>query len=131
MSGRASRWPSVDVGDLSRAAAEKELEARLAAAVRPVTLETGGEPLSLDLSALGIAVDVPATARAAHAHGRHDLPFGLSVWLPFGGADPRPVVRVDAGTYESGLEAVRSAVDVAATDATPRPRRRRRDRRPR
>jgi vancomycin resistance protein YoaR len=108
----------VDVGDLSRAAAEKKLQDRLATVVRPVTLETDGEPLSLDLGALGITVDVPATARAAHAHGRHDLPFGLSVWLPFGDADPRPVVRVDVGAYESGLEAVRSAVDVAATDAT-------------
>ena len=57
-----------------------------------------------------------ASARARH--GRHDLPFGLSVYLPLGGGDLEPVVRVDADTYEQGLERVRDKVDVAATDAT-------------
>mgnify|MGYP005836458971 CR=1 FL=1 len=75
------------------------------------------EPLSLTLAALGIAVDVPATARAARAHGRHELPFGLTVWLPFAEGQPRVVVRVDAQACAAGLEAVRAAVDVPARPA--------------
>jgi vancomycin resistance protein YoaR len=108
----------VEVGGLSVPAAEDALEEELVPAVRAVTLRTDDEPLSLTLDGLGISVDVPATARAARAHGRHDLPLGLSVWLPFGGDDPAPVVRVDVDAYESGLEAVRAAVDVPSRDAT-------------
>ena len=108
----------VAVGDLSLTAAEEKLAADLVPGVRAVTLRTGDEPLSLTLGGLGIAVDVPATARAARAHGRHDLALGLSVWLPFGGDDPEPVVDVDIDVYEAGLEAVRAAVDVPAVDAT-------------
>ena len=107
----------VDVGDLSVPEAEDRLTEELVPKVSLVTLRAGEEPLVLTLESLGIAVDVPAAARAAHAHGRHDLPFGLSVWLPFGGDDPAPVVRVDADAYDAGLEAVRAAVDEPARDA--------------
>ena len=115
--GPGAEVAGVAVGDLSVAGAEARLEEELLPAVRPVTLRTEDEPLSLTLDGLGIAVDVPATARGARAHGRHDLPLGLSVWLPFGGGDPEPVVRVDADAYDSGLKAVRAAVDVPAVAA--------------
>ena len=86
-----------------------------------VQLQTGdGEPLTLTLAQLGMSVDVPATARAALARGRHRLPLGLVVWLPGGGGDVAPVVRVNAAAYQQGLEAVRAAVDVPARDAAPR-----------
>jgi vancomycin resistance protein YoaR len=107
----------VAVGDLSVAEAEERLADDLLPAVEAVTVATSDEPLSLTLSALGISVDVPATARAAPAPGRPDQPLGLSVWLPFGGADPEPVVRVDGAAYEEGLEAVRAELDVPARDA--------------
>lgn len=107
----------VQLGDLGVAAAEEKIREELVPAVRPVTLRTGDEPLSLTLDALGMTVDVPATARAAREHGRHDLPLGLSVWLPFGGPAPEVVVRVDAVAYETGLEAVRAVVDVPARSA--------------
>lgn len=108
----------VALGDLTVAEAEDRLSDDLLPKLRPVTLRTDDEPLSLTLEALGMSIDVPATARAAHAHGRRDLPFGLSVWLPFGGAGPEPVVDVDVDAYQKGLEAVRAAVDVPARDAT-------------
>jgi len=108
----------IDVGDLTLPEAENSLTKKLVPQVSQVTLRAGEEPLALTLEALGIAVDVPASARAAHAHGRHDLPLGLSVWLPFGGDDPAPVVRVDADAYDAGLEAVRAVVDEPARDAT-------------
>ncbi len=108
----------VDLGRLTAAAAEDKLGSELLPAVGTVTLATGGEPLSLPLESLGIVVDVPATALVAGAHGRRDLPLGLSVWLPFGGGTaPAPVVRVDGAAFEQGLEAVRAVVDVPARDA--------------
>ena len=107
----------VALGDLSVADAEDRLQSELVPAVSGDTLRTDGEPLVLTLGGFGLSVDVPATARAARDQGRHDLPFGLSMWLPFGGRDPEPVVRVDVDAYETGLEAVRAVVDVAPRDA--------------
>src|SRR5450756_1116981 len=66
----------------------------------------------------GMSVDVAATAQAALARGRHRLALGLQVWLPGGGGDVTPTVRVNAAAYQQGLEAVRAAVDVAARTAS-------------
>ena len=100
------------------AAVRETLARELAPRVSTVRLQTGaGEPLMLTLAQLGMSVDVPATARAALARGHHRLPLGLDVWLPGGGGDVAPVVRVNAVAYQRGLEAVRAAVDVPARDA--------------
>jgi vancomycin resistance protein YoaR len=83
-----------------------------------VRLDVGeDEPLVLSLRQLGISVDAAATARAAYAAGRRDLPFGLSVWLPGGSTEVPPVVRVDADAYAKGLAPVRALVDAPALDA--------------
>jgi vancomycin resistance protein YoaR len=102
----------------SVAAARETLARELVPRVSTVQLQTGAqEPLTLTLAQLGMSVDVPATARAALARGRHRLPFGLDVWLPGSGGEVAPTVRVNAAAYRKGLEAVRAAVDVKARDA--------------
>jgi len=102
----------------SVASARETLARELVPRVSAVQLQTdGGEPLTLTLAQLGMSVDTTATARAALARGRQRLPLGLDVWLPGGGGDVAPTVRVDAAAYQQGLEAVRAAGDVAARDA--------------
>ena len=102
----------------SVASARETLARELVPRVSAVQLQTdGGEPLTLTLEQLGMSVDTTATARAALARGRQRLPLGLDVWLPGGGGDVAPTVRVDAAAYQQGLEAVRAAGDVAARDA--------------
>ena len=108
----------LEVGGQTAASARETLASSLEPRVSAVTLQTGaGEPLTLTLAQLGMKVDVPATAKDALARGRHQLPFGLQVWLPGGGAEVVPTVRVNAAAYEQGLEAVRAAVDAPARDA--------------
>ena len=100
------------------ASARDALERDLVPRVSAVQLQTGAhEPLTLTLAQLGMSVDVTATAQAALARGRHRLPLGLQVWLPGGGGDATPTVRVNAAAYQKGFEAVCAAVDVAARDA--------------
>src|SRR5450830_698652 len=102
----------------SAASARETLARDLVPRVSAVQLQTGAhEPLTLTLAQLGMSVDVTATAQAALARGRHRLALGLQVWLPGGGGDVTPTVRVNAAAYQQGLEAVGAAVDVAARDA--------------
>ena len=108
----------VDLGGKEMGEAERTLEERLAGPVETVTLQTPKGALTLSLAALGIDVDTEATVKRAARQGRHDVVLGLAVYLPLGGADLDPVVRVDGDTYEQGLERARDKVDVAATDAT-------------
>ena len=108
----------LDVGGQTAAGARETLARSLERRVSAVTFQTSaGEPLTLTLAQLGMSVDVTATAEAALARGRRELPLGLQVWLPGGGGDVAPAVRVNAASYEHGLEAVRAAVDVPARDA--------------
>jgi vancomycin resistance protein YoaR len=103
----------------STAAARAKLQHDLVPHVSVVRLQTGQkEPLTLTLAQLGISLDTQATTAAALAGGRHQLPFGLQVWLPGGGGEVSPVVRVESAAYQKGLEAVRSVVDIPARDAT-------------
>ena len=103
----------------SPAAARGALERELAPRTSLVRLQTGKkEPLTLTLAQLGMTIDARATAAAAYASGRHELPLvGLDVWLPGGGGEVAPLLRVDAAAYQKGLEAVRSVVDIPARDA--------------
>src|SRR5450756_1274661 len=89
------------------ASAHETLARDLVPRVSAVQLQTGAhEPLKLTLAQLGMSVDVTATAQAALARGRHRLALGLQVWLPGGGGDVTPTVRVNAAAYQQGLEAV-------------------------
>ncbi|MBE0528248.1 MAG: VanW family protein, partial [Thermoleophilia bacterium] len=108
----------VSLQGFDRSAAAAAVGSVMEERVGVVRLETGdAEPLALSLQQLGISVDADATARKAYASGRHDLPLGLSVWLPGGGGDVAPVVRVDSVAFTNGLESVRAQVDVPARDA--------------
>ena len=106
------------VGGQTAEAAGETLARDLLPRVSTVQLQTGpDEPLTLTLAQLGMSVDTTATAQAALARGRHRMPLGTQVWLPGGGGDVAPTVRVNAAAYQQGLEAVRAAVDVAPRDA--------------
>ncbi len=108
----------VPLGSLDRMGAASAVSDAVDERLGSVRLETGGdEPLTLSLRQLGVTVDGAATADKALAAGRHELPFGLSVWLPGGGGEVAPVVRVDPTAYAKGLEAVRVQTDVEARDA--------------
>ena len=108
----------LELQGLSAASAREALARDLVPRVSALQLQTGaGEPLTLTLAQLGMSVDVTATAQAALARGRQRLPLGLEVWLPGGGGDVAPTVRVNAAAYQQGLEAVRAAVDRPARDA--------------
>ena len=108
----------VPMGGLRDAAAIDAVTTKVTPRVDTVRLDAGGDaPLTLTLDQLGITIDAGATARAAMAAGRRELPLGLSVWLPGGAAQVAPVVRVDATAYREGLEAVRAQADVPAKDA--------------
>ena len=108
----------VSLQGLDRSAAAVAVASSVEERVGAVQLDTGeAEPLALSLQQLGISVDAEATAQKAYAAGRRDLPLGLSVWLPGGGGEVAPVVRVDTAAYRAGLDSVRAQVDVPARDA--------------
>ena len=108
----------VPMGGLDASAAAASVASRVEPRVGTVRLETGGgEPLTLTLDQLGLALDPAATAAAAMDAGRRDLPFGLRVWLPGGTSRVAPVVHIDPTAYKKGIEAVRALTDVPAQDA--------------
>jgi vancomycin resistance protein YoaR len=108
----------IDLGGLSPEAAARTLGTDLWPRISLVQLETGEkEPLTLSLAQLGISLDTTATAAAAAQQGRHELPLGLSVWLPGNGGDVAPILKIDALALEQGLAAARESVDVAPRDA--------------
>ena len=108
----------VPVQGLTRAQVQALLARDLVPRVRTATLTApSGEPFALDLSQLGVGIDLEATAQAAVERGRRQLPVLGGVWLPGGGGDVPVVVRVDAAAFKEGLEAVGAEVDVPARDA--------------
>ena len=108
----------VPLGGLDRMGAASAVSDAVDEQLSSVRLETGKDgPLTLSLQQLGIGVDGKATADKALAAGRHELPLGLTVWLPGGRNAVAPVVHVDPTAYKTGLEAVRAQVDAPARDA--------------
>ena len=108
----------ITVGGLTRAQVQATLARDLVPRVGTVTLTApSGERYVLDLAQLGVRVDLAATAQAAVDRGRRHLPLLGDVWLPGGGGDVAPVVRVDAATLKEGLIAVDEAVGVPPRDA--------------
>lgn len=102
----------------SAAMAAETLARKLWPRVSIVQLYTGAnEPFTLSLAQLGISLDTTATAAAAVAQGRHDLPLGLRVWLPGGGGEVAPILKIDATALEQGLASVRATIDKPASDA--------------
>jgi vancomycin resistance protein YoaR len=108
----------VSLQGLDEQAAAEAVAGAVATGLGTVELRAGeGGSQSYTLGQLGISVDAAATAREAYAAGRHALPLGLEVWLPGGGAEVAPVVRVDPGRYQKGLEALRAQMDEPAQEA--------------
>jgi vancomycin resistance protein YoaR len=108
----------VPVQGLTRDQAQARLDERLVPRLDGVTLKTAaGEELTLTLAQLGVSVDTAATARAAWRRGRHHVPLLGDVWLPGGGGEVAPRVKLDAAGFRQGLEAVTAEVDVPARDA--------------
>lgn len=108
----------VSLSGLTRTQASVRLEQELIPRVDSADLRTtSGKRLTLSLAQLGMSVDARATAQAAWERGRRALPLLGRVWLPGGGGDVAPRVRLDAAAYQTGLKAVDAAVDVPARDA--------------
>jgi len=108
----------IPVQGLTRAQIEALLARELVPRVSTLTLTApSGERYVLDLAQLGVSVDLQATARAAVDRGRRRVPLLGDVWLPGGGGDVAPVVRLDPAAFKQGLEVVTAEVDVPAREA--------------
>ena len=108
----------VPVQGLTRVQAQARLADQLVPRLDGVTLTTpAGKQLALTLAQLGVSVDTAATAGAAWQRGRHRVPLLGEVWLPGGGGDVSPRVRLDAAAFQQGLEGVSAKADVPARDA--------------
>ncbi len=107
----------VALGGLTRQQAVSRLQQRLAQGnLLSAQFQTPHGVRVMALDQLGLSVDVPATVEAAERAGRTAALAGVSLWVVPGGR-VAPVVRVDTARFESGLEALRGAVDVPARDA--------------
>jgi vancomycin resistance protein YoaR len=104
----------VDVGGLTRTAAQDTLEAELGPrAAEPVTLAAGEASTTLDPAAAGLTFDAAATAEELTA-------FSMSparLWQHlFGGEDEAPVVAVDDAALDAQVEALRGSLEIAPVD---------------
>ncbi len=114
--GQAPRGTTVlgaDVGGMDRSAIERALaDPAAAVAARPVavrvTSPTGDVDGTIDPAAAGLAVDVPATARAltGPAWDPRELWHHLA-----GGGEERPVTDVDRAALRTGLQPLAEAVE--------------------
>ena len=115
--GWGARVGPVALGGLTRQQAVSRLQERLAqSSLLSAQFQTPRGVRVMALDQLGLSVDVAATVKAAERAGRTAPVGGLSLWV-MPGARVAPVVHVDTGAFESGLEALRGAVDVPARDA--------------
>lgn len=104
----------VDVGGLTRTAAQERLESELGPrAAEPVTLTAGEASTTLDPAAAGLTFDAAATAEELTA-------FSMSparLWQHlFGGEDEAPVVVVDDAALDAQVEALRGSLEIAPVD---------------
>jgi vancomycin resistance protein YoaR len=108
----------VSVAGLTRAQAQAALARELLPRVRDVQLTArDGKKYVVTIEQLGVTVDTTATAQAAWTRGRHHVPPVGTVWLPGGGGEVAPVVRLDPAAFKNGLESVAAVVDEPARDA--------------
>ncbi|MFI2702787.1 VanW family protein [Cellulosimicrobium composti] len=106
----------VDVGGLTRTAAQERLEAELGPrAAEPVTLAAGEASTTLDPATAGLTFDAAATAEELTA-------FSMSparLWQHlFGGQDEAPVVTVDDAALDAQVETLRGSLEIAPVDGT-------------
>ncbi|MFD5330701.1 VanW family protein [Cellulosimicrobium cellulans] len=106
----------VDVGGLTRTAAQERLESELGPrAAEPVTLTAGEASTTLDPAAAGLTFDAEATAEELTA-------FSMSparLWQHlFGGEDEAPVVAVDDAALDAQVEALRGSLEIVPVDGT-------------
>lgn len=102
----------VEIGGMSRAAAEAKLNRELADdAARPVAVRVGDETLHLDPKKAGLRLDVPATLDAAGARSWNPVTLVRGF---FGGGEVAPVTTADK-------ERLRAAVDTFADKADRKP----------
>ena len=106
----------VDVGGMTRTAAQDELESTLGPrAAEPVTLTAGDATTTLDPAAAGLTLDAAATAEELTS-------FSMSptrLWEHLvGGAEKPPVVAVDQEAFDAQVEALHGSLDVEPVDGT-------------
>ncbi|MBN0040340.1 VanW family protein [Cellulosimicrobium cellulans] len=104
----------VDVGGLTRTAAQDALESELGPrAAEPVTLTAGEASTTLDPAAAGLTFDAAATAEELTAFSMN--PARLWQHL-FGGQDEAPVVLVDDAALDAQVEALRGSLEIEPVD---------------
>jgi lipoprotein-anchoring transpeptidase ErfK/SrfK len=101
----------VPVGGLS----QEEAAQKVGAEWQTITVWDEGRVWDINPAVLGLSIDTQATARAAHDVGRGDL-FNL---LPgvIGGVEIEPVLSIDLGRAQAGLQEMASQFEQAAVNA--------------
>lgn len=106
----------VDVGGLSRTAAEDRLESELGPrAAEPITLVAGEASTTLDPATAGLTFDAAGTAEELTSFSMN--PARLWQHL-FGGKDAEPVVTVDDAALDAQVEALRGSLEIEPVDGS-------------
>lgn len=104
----------VDVGGLSRTAAEDRLESELGPrAAEPITLAAGEASTTLDPATAGLTFDAAGTAEELTSFSMN--PARLWQHL-FGGKDAEPLVTVDDAALDAQVEALRGSLEIEPVD---------------
>ncbi|MFJ1511323.1 VanW family protein [Cellulosimicrobium funkei] len=104
----------VDVGGLSRTAAEDRLESELGPrAAEPITLSAGEASTTLDPATAGLTFDAAGTAEELTSFSMN--PARLWQHL-FGGKDAEPLVTVDDAALDGQVEALRGTLEIEPVD---------------
>ncbi|MFE9231447.1 VanW family protein [Cellulosimicrobium funkei] len=104
----------VDVGGLSRTAAEDRLESELGPrAAEPITLAAGEASTTLDPGTAGLTFDAAGTAEELTSFSMN--PARLWQHL-FGGKDAEPLVTVDDAALDAQVEALRGSLEIEPVD---------------